>query len=101
MAGQLTTRHDAILAFDDKIVQLRNKDTAEALAGTANALATMELARQLRVQNLLALAAHPAALADDQRAALRDAQEELLAGYRYQPPVVEQQSAPAPRPYAR
>lgn len=42
-------------SFDNKILQLADKDTAEAVAGAALALAlaTMEIARQKTVQNLI------------------------------------------------
>ena len=41
-------------SFDNKILQLADKDTAEAVAGAALALATMELARQQTISNLIA-----------------------------------------------
>ena len=41
-------------SFDNKIFQLAHKDTAEAVAGAAVALATMELARQQTISNLIA-----------------------------------------------
>ena len=40
-------------SFDNKILQLADKDTADAIAGAALALATMEIARQQTVQNLI------------------------------------------------
>lgn len=40
-------------SFDNKILQLADRDTAEAVAGAALALATMEIARQQTVQNLI------------------------------------------------
>lgn len=40
-------------SFDNKILQLADKDTADAIAGAALTLATMELARQKTVQNLI------------------------------------------------
>lgn len=104
MSGQSLSRHDLIRVFDDKIAQARNKDTAEALVGTANAVAIMELARQLRVQNLLALAALPLA-AESRDDALNEAKNELLGGYTFeewlaqQPP--QEPASQQQTPYAR
>jgi hypothetical protein len=45
---------DFVTSFENKIVQLGIKDTAEAVAGAALALAVMELAKQQTIANLIA-----------------------------------------------
>ena len=48
------SRIHLVESFDNKILQLADKDTADAIAGAALALATMELARQQTISNLIA-----------------------------------------------
>ena len=65
-------------SFENKILQAGVKDTAEAVIGSAIAIALMEQARQKKIENLLALADHRSASSPIRAIALEEAQRELL-----------------------